>query len=102
FVHSKNTLYQEYQNLTFICIFFIIEGSTSCLHKHFGIKDLGVMKFFLRVEATHSATSISFCQRQYCSDLLHDTGTIGYEYSILKSMELVFYDEDIFLEGGNI
>lgn len=49
----------------------------SILQLHFGIKDLGVLKIFLGLEVAHSSKGISLCQRQYCLDLLQDTGTIG-------------------------
>lgn len=47
------------------------------LDQQFGIKDLGSLKFFLGLEAAHSTHGISLCQRQYCLDLLTDTGTLG-------------------------
>lgn len=49
----------------------------STLDKHFGIKDLGVLKCFLGLEAAHSPKGISLSQRQYCLDLLADTGVAG-------------------------
>lgn len=47
------------------------------LDQQFGIKDLGVLKFFLGLEAAHSSRGITLCQRQYCLDLLTDTGSLG-------------------------
>ncbi|XP_024641636.1 uncharacterized mitochondrial protein AtMg00810-like [Medicago truncatula] len=47
------------------------------LHNVFGIKDLGILKFFLGLEVAHSAKGITICQQQYCLDLLNKTGTLG-------------------------
>lgn len=47
------------------------------LHNVFGIKDLGILKFFLGLEVAHSAKGITICQQQYCLDLLNETGTLG-------------------------
>nr|KYP45329.1 Retrovirus-related Pol polyprotein from transposon TNT 1-94 [Cajanus cajan] len=49
----------------------------SALHKAFGIKDLGILKFFLGLEVAHSARGISLCQSQYCLDLLSDCEVLG-------------------------
>jgi hypothetical protein len=47
------------------------------LHKTFGIKDLGTLKFFLGLEVAHSTKGITLSQRQYCLDLLAETGDLG-------------------------
>ncbi|PNY13553.1 hypothetical protein L195_g010210 [Trifolium pratense] len=49
-----------------------IEATKSCLHKAFGIKDIGTLKFFLGLEVAHSQ-GITLCQRKYCLDLLTET-----------------------------
>ncbi|CAJ2646289.1 unnamed protein product [Trifolium pratense] len=47
------------------------------LHHTFGIKDLGILKFFLGLEVAHSTKGITLSQRQYCLDLLAETGDLG-------------------------
>jgi hypothetical protein len=47
------------------------------LHQTFGIKDLGTLKFFLGLEVAHSTKGITLSQRQYCLDLLAETGDLG-------------------------
>jgi hypothetical protein len=49
----------------------------SVLHHSFQIKDLGVLKYFLGLEVSHSTQGIFLCQRKYCLDLLSDSGFLG-------------------------
>src|ERR1044072_9070756 len=42
----------------------------STIHKAFGIKDIGPLKYFLGLEVPQSTQGISLCQRKYCLDLL--------------------------------
>lgn len=46
------------------------------LQSNFGIKDLGILKYFLGLEVAHSSKGISLCQRQYCIDLLVESGML--------------------------
>lgn len=43
------------------------------LHNDFKIKDLGIFKYFLGLEVTHSKEGIIISERKYCLDLLKDT-----------------------------
>ncbi|CAJ2678277.1 unnamed protein product [Trifolium pratense] len=54
-----------------------IQVTKSKLHEAFGIKDIGVLKFFLGLEVAHSEQGITLCQRKYCLDLLNETGNLG-------------------------
>ncbi|MCH84454.1 retrovirus-related Pol polyprotein from transposon TNT 1-94, partial [Trifolium medium] len=54
-----------------------IQQTKNQLHTAFGIKDIGVLKYFLGLEVAHSEQGITLCQRKYCLDLLTETGTLG-------------------------
>ncbi|GAU24468.1 hypothetical protein TSUD_319450 [Trifolium subterraneum] len=54
-----------------------IEATKAHLNKAFGIKDIGILKYFLGLEVAHSQQGITLCQRKYCLDLLTETGSLG-------------------------
>lgn len=47
------------------------------LAKEFKIKDLGTLKYFLRMEVVRTKDGISASQRKYVLDLLKETGMLG-------------------------
>ena len=47
------------------------------LHRKFAIKDLGILKYFLGIEAAYSTKGIFLNQRKYVLDLLQDSGKLG-------------------------
>uniref|UniRef100_A0A7C8YK69 Reverse transcriptase Ty1/copia-type domain-containing protein n=1 Tax=Opuntia streptacantha TaxID=393608 RepID=A0A7C8YK69_OPUST len=46
------------------------------LHSSFGIKDLGLLHYFLGLEVTYLPNGTSLTQRKFTNDLLHDTSFI--------------------------
>lgn len=54
-----------------------INAVKEVLQSWFGIKDLGVLKYFLGLDVAHSSKRIYLCQTQYCLDLLNDSGMLG-------------------------
>ncbi|KAK3007413.1 hypothetical protein RJ639_014792 [Escallonia herrerae] len=54
-----------------------MEGLKQCLASEFEIKDLGSLKFFLRMEIARSRKGIAVSQRKYALDLLKETSMSG-------------------------
>ncbi|BBH03234.1 RING/U-box superfamily protein [Prunus dulcis] len=54
-----------------------IQDLKKFLHTSFQIKDLGNLKYFLRVEVARSKKGISISQRKYTLDILEDAGLLG-------------------------
>ncbi|XP_020415669.1 uncharacterized protein LOC109948138 [Prunus persica] len=50
------------------------------LSQEFEMKDLGDLKYFLRIEVARSITGIFLSQRKYVLDLLTETGMLGYKH----------------------
>ena len=47
------------------------------LRREFEIKDLGQLRYFLRIEVVRSPRGIVLSQRKYVLDLLDETGMLG-------------------------
>ena len=54
-----------------------IQQLKQSLDAKFGIKDLGILKYFLGFEVARSTLGIVLHQRKYCLDLLQDTGLLA-------------------------
>ena len=53
------------------------KASKKCLMKEFEIKDLGKLKYFLRIEVAYSRYGIFISQQKYELDLLKETDKLG-------------------------
>lgn len=55
----------------------LISDTKAILHKHFKVKDLGDLKYFLGIEVMRSTKGIILIQRKYSLDLLSEVGLTG-------------------------
>ncbi|XP_070036881.1 uncharacterized mitochondrial protein AtMg00810-like [Nicotiana tomentosiformis] len=56
---------------------FFIEEAKSTLHKCFKVKDLGELRYFLRIEVMRSKEGVLLNQRKYALELISDAGLSG-------------------------
>ncbi|CAL8170050.1 unnamed protein product [Prunus armeniaca] len=54
-----------------------IKNLKDFLSSQFRIKDLGPLKYFLRVEVAQSKAGITICQRKYTLDIFEEAGLLG-------------------------
>lgn len=52
------------------------------LHDMFKIKDLGVLKYFLRLEVARSIKGLHICQKIFILDLLKDYGFLELKFVV--------------------
>ena len=85
--YSDSSLFlkQSPSHLTIVAVYvddIFITGSHSYdivalkhhLHSSFGIKDLGLLHYFLGLEVTYLSNGVSLTQRKFTQELLQDTG----------------------------
>lgn len=88
--HADSSLFIKHSGSTFIALviyvddvivasycLFQVQDIKTFLHKTFGIKELGELKFFLGFKVARSDKGINICQRKYMLDLLSEIGFLG-------------------------
>ncbi|KAL4369197.1 hypothetical protein GQ457_05G002750 [Hibiscus cannabinus] len=72
--------------------------SVRILLKHFKLRDLGNLKYFLGFEIARNSSGISLCQRRYALQLLEDTSSLGKKPAglpIIPSQKLSLHDGEL-------
>ena len=80
-----------------------IELLKSHLSKHFHMKDLGLLHYFLGIEVAMSKEGIFLSQKSMCSDLLDETGLKGskpVDTSMDSNIKFSKDDEEDFNDAG--
>ncbi|XP_071723317.1 uncharacterized mitochondrial protein AtMg00810-like [Rutidosis leptorrhynchoides] len=86
---------------------FMIDQLKQTLHRHFKLKDLGVMKYFLGMEVSREDDGIVINQRKYALELINDMSLSGARPVItLFEQNLKFttkeYDDFIAKQSGGV
>lgn len=55
----------------------LIDALKQFLHSAFTIKDLGLARFFLRIEIARTEAGTILCQRKYILDILRNAGLLN-------------------------
>ncbi|CAN1146609.1 Retrovirus-related Pol polyprotein from transposon TNT 1-94 [Linum perenne] len=74
----------------------VIEGVKQKLHKHFKIKDLGILKYFLGLEIARTKSGIFMTQRKYCLELIEEAGFLDAKPTVIPAD----YKLKLALDGG--
>ncbi|XP_065618792.1 uncharacterized mitochondrial protein AtMg00810-like [Quercus suber] len=80
-----------------------VEDLKVYLDKHFKLKDLGSLKYFLGLEVARSQKGISLCQRKYALEIVHDAGMLGCKLartSMEASLKLNKDDGELLHDAG--
>ena len=80
-----------------------VEDLKVYLGKHFKLKDLGSLKYFLVLEVARSQKGISLCLRKYALEIVHNAGMLGCKptrTSMEASLKLSKDDGELLHDAG--